>query len=71
MQKENVLLVPNQAIKRSGPNRVVEVVIGEGKTEERVVEIGSSDAMRTEILSGLEEGEKVLVESRAAQSLRQ
>ena len=50
---------------------MIEVVIGEGKTEERVVEIGSSDAMRTEILSGLEEGEKVLVESRAAQSLRQ
>ncbi|MDY6912372.1 MAG: efflux RND transporter periplasmic adaptor subunit [Chloroflexota bacterium] len=63
LKEENVLLVPSQAIKRSGQNRVVEVVIGEGETEERIVETGSSDAMRTEILSGLEEGEKILVQA--------
>ena len=63
LREDNVLLVPSQAITRSGRNRVVQVVIGEGKTEERIVETGSSDAMRTEIISGLEEGEKILVQA--------
>jgi HlyD family secretion protein len=67
-RKDNVLLVPSRAIRRNVPDRVVDVAIGEGGTEERPVEIGSSDAMRTEILSGLEEGEKIVVPSGALPS---
>jgi RND family efflux transporter MFP subunit len=62
--KENVLIVPSSAIKGQGSNHVVEVVTGEGTTEDRVVGIGVSDAINTEILTGLQEGEHVVVRGR-------
>ncbi len=60
----NVLLLPNRAIK-GGPGRYyVEVLVDEvkGITQERPVEIGAQGANFTEIVSGLEEGEKVVME---------
>jgi RND family efflux transporter MFP subunit len=57
----DVLLVPSRAVSRSGGDRVVQVVV-DGKLQERVVETGTSSEGQTEILSGLSEGEKVLVE---------
>ncbi len=68
IQAENALLVPSQAIKRSGANQVAEVVVAEGKTEERVVQTGETNGTQTEIVSGLEEGEKVVVTASAASS---
>jgi len=62
--KENVLIVPSSAIKGQGSNHVVEVVTGEGTTEDRVVGIGVSDAINTEILTGLQEGEHVVIQGR-------
>ncbi|MEE9198958.1 MAG: efflux RND transporter periplasmic adaptor subunit [Dehalococcoidia bacterium] len=59
----DVLLVPSRAVSRSGDDRVVQVVVS-GKLQERVVETGTSSEGQTEILSGLSEGEKVLVEER-------
>jgi macrolide-specific efflux system membrane fusion protein len=59
--KINVLVVPNAAITRKGSNRIVEVELAGGKTEERVVTIGTSNATYTEILSGLKAGESVMV----------
>ena len=59
--KINVLVVPNAAITKKGSDRVVEVALDGGKTEERVVTIGVSDATSTEILSGLQAGERVMV----------
>lgn len=60
----NVLLLPNRAIKGSPGNYRVEVVIDEvkGVTEERRVEIGAQNDQFAEIISGLEEGMKVVME---------
>jgi len=56
------VLVPSQAIQRSGTNQVVEVVTTEGETEERVVQTGATNGMQTEIISGLREGEQVTIQ---------
>lgn len=57
---ENVLLVPNRAIKISDGQKVVEVLTM-GGTEERIVQTGLSDGQWTEITEGLVEGERVIV----------
>lgn len=63
-ERNNVLLVPDRAIKQdSEGNSVVEVMVGK-EVQERPVVIGISDGFDTEIVSGLNEGE-VVVERRA------
>ncbi len=59
-ERKDVLLVPNRAVRTQGRNKVVTVVAGE---QERVtpVQTGLSDETRTEIVSGLQEGELVQV----------
>ena len=61
IQAEDVLLVPAQAISRSGMNQVVQVVNAAGETEERKVQTGETNGTMTEITSGLAEGEQVEV----------
>jgi multidrug efflux pump subunit AcrA (membrane-fusion protein) len=56
------LLVPSRAITEdSEGNQVVKVVVNE-QTEERQVVTGINDGFDTEIVSGLNEGEVVVVE---------
>ncbi|MFO7917709.1 MAG: efflux RND transporter periplasmic adaptor subunit [Anaerolineae bacterium] len=58
--KEGVLLVPNRALRRDEGGKYVEVLKDNVPT--RVdIETGISDDERTEIVSGLEEGEEVIV----------
>lgn len=60
-RKENVLLVPVQAvIRKEGDKRFVTVQKEAGGSEQRPVEVGISDASQMEIASGLEEDETVL-----------
>ena len=59
-EKTGVLAVPNRAIKRQGEDQIVEVVI-DGDLETRVIRTGITDGEKTEILSGLKEGELVVV----------
>ena len=59
--KEDVLLVPSEAVHREGRTSYVVVPTEDGGTEQRDVRLGSTDGTRTEVLSGLEEGEVVLV----------
>lgn len=61
-RKENVLLVSSRAIKRTGGQQVVEVMV-DGQTEQRTVRTGITDGQQTEILSGLEEGEQVVIQA--------
>ncbi len=62
VDRSNVLLVPDRAITEdSEGNPIVMVVVNE-QTEERPVVIGISDGFDTEIVSGLSEGEVVVVE---------
>ncbi|MGI5819192.1 MAG: efflux RND transporter periplasmic adaptor subunit [Armatimonadota bacterium] len=58
--REDVLTVPNAAIRREGGRRVL-YVEENGQFSPRPVEIGLRDASQTEILSGVDEGETVLV----------
>jgi len=59
-RRDNVLLIPNRAIRGSWDNPWVEVVT-DSETEQREVSLGMSDGINTEVLSGLEEGEKVVL----------
>jgi HlyD family secretion protein len=59
-RRDNVLLIPNRAIQGTWDSPWAEVVTGE-QTEQRQVTLGSSDGVNTEVLSGLEEGEMVVL----------
>ncbi|MBI2864981.1 MAG: efflux RND transporter periplasmic adaptor subunit [Chloroflexi bacterium] len=59
-QKNNVLVVPNRAVRTTGRNRWVEVLV-DGKPEQRQVRVGMSNDQSTEIAGGLEEGELVVI----------
>ena len=61
MERSNVLLVPNRAVQRIGQKRVVKVIQGHRVTESEVV-VGLSNREVTEIISGLSEGQVVLLE---------
>lgn len=55
------LRIPVDAVIDSGTRKVVFVALGEGKLEPREVVLGESDRSSVEVLSGLREGEKVVV----------
>ncbi|GEM_PF-6783104 len=59
-KREGVLIVPNRAITSQVRNRIVKVKVGD-QVEERMVRTGLTDGSRTEILSGVEEGETVII----------
>jgi len=59
-QKESAVLVPNRAIRKLGPESLVEVSTPNG-TETRRVQIGINNEMLTEVTAGLNEGEQVVV----------
>ncbi len=54
------VLVPTSAVIFAGARRVVFVDRGDGRLEPRSVSVGSSGDDRTEILSGLEPGERIV-----------
>jgi len=59
-QHDDVLLILNRAIQGSWENPFVEVVTDE-QIEKRQISIGLSDGIYAEVLSGLEEGEEVIL----------
>ena len=59
--KPDVLLVPSAAIRQQRPNSFVYVPTPVGAIERKDVTIGGTDGDRTEILSGLDEGDVVLI----------
>ena len=65
-EKDKTLTVPNDAVLRKKGERTVTVQKDDGSTEERQVEVGISDGDKSEILSGLSEGETVVVRKGAA-----
>ncbi|MCJ7604480.1 MAG: HlyD family efflux transporter periplasmic adaptor subunit [Dehalococcoidales bacterium] len=60
-ERTDVLLVPNGAVIQEGLQSYVEVVTASGDTEKRAVQVGLSDWQYTEIISGLTEGEEIIV----------
>ena len=59
-RRDDVLLIPNRAIRGTLENPQVVVLVGE-QQEEREITLGLTDGINTEVLSGLEEGEEVVV----------
>jgi len=61
LEKEGVLLVPNRAIQPIGRRKVVKVLEGRNIREVEVI-TGVSNESETEILEGLAEGQRILIE---------
>ncbi|MBI2836473.1 MAG: HlyD family efflux transporter periplasmic adaptor subunit [Chloroflexi bacterium] len=59
-EKTGVLLVPNRAITRQGGQTLVRVP-KDGQVEMRPIAIGINDFQNTEVLEGLNEGDKVVI----------
>jgi HlyD family secretion protein len=67
-QAQDVLTVSTQAIQTQGFRSVVEVQKDDGSTENVVVQTGLTDGTNTEITQGLEEGQTIVIPTRAATS---
>ncbi|MBN2463954.1 MAG: efflux RND transporter periplasmic adaptor subunit [Dehalococcoidia bacterium] len=65
LKHENVLLIPNRSIKGSPGDYWVDVVLDEKTmtTEKRQVELGAQNDRISEVISGLGEGERIIVEA--------
>lgn len=60
-EAKNVLTVPSTAVKQRGRERYIRVLKAENQVEERTITVGISDGTRTEVKSGVQAGEKVIV----------
>src|SRR3984885_7522836 len=65
-QKVDVLSAPVQALIHEGNKTTVFVVNGSGQLEDREVQLGLQTASDAEIISGLKEGEQVVVSDRSS-----
>ena len=64
-QKDNVPTVPVQALSQEGNKTTVLVVNRDGELEDRAVQVGLQTTSDAEIISGLNEGEQVVVSDRS------
>ncbi|MBZ9577722.1 efflux RND transporter periplasmic adaptor subunit [Patescibacteria group bacterium] len=60
-KKENVLVIPKRAVKKMDGKKIVQV-FKDGEVKEREIEIGLEGDEFFEIISGLSEGEEVVIE---------
>lgn len=58
---QNVLIVPATAVKGQGQNQYVEVLSPDNVVERRMIQTGVSDGLNLEVVSGVDEGEKVII----------
>lgn len=58
---KNVLTVSNQAIRHNRGKQVVKVLGDNQQVQEKQIETGITDGMRTEVKSGLKEGDRVVL----------
>jgi RND family efflux transporter MFP subunit len=63
--KDSVLTVPLEAVNREGEHTTVDVVNSSGKVEARVITLGLQTPDDAEVISGLAEGESVIVSDRS------
>jgi RND family efflux transporter MFP subunit len=60
-KKKNVLMIPLEAVSRNGDQATVLVVDSQNVVNERPVKLGQESSTQIEVLSGLTEGERVIV----------
>ena len=65
-RKENTASIPIQALNRKGNTATVLVVGGDGTLEQRTVQVGLETSSDAEIVSGLSEGEQVVIGDRSS-----
>jgi RND family efflux transporter MFP subunit len=65
-QKKDVLTVPLEAVNRNGDDATVLTVNAQNIVEERHVRLGLEDEARVEVVSGLAEGDRVIIGNRSA-----
>jgi len=70
-QKENVLLVPTRALQSGPRGEFVEVVQADGTTRRAFLHVGLSTDAFTEVVSGLQEGDVVVIPTLAQTSTSQ
>jgi RND family efflux transporter MFP subunit len=63
--RDNVLAVPLDAVSREGDQTTVDIVSPAGKVEQRVVSLGLETSTDAEVVSGLAEGDSVIVSDRS------
>lgn len=63
---DNVLLLPERVISFAGDTASVMVQLEDGTVQQQVIDVGVSDAINIQVLSGLEEGDVVLESGPAA-----
>ena len=63
-EKKNALTIPLEAVSRNGDESTVLAVDAENVVEERKVQLGVEDSTRIEVLSGLSEGDRVIIGNR-------
>lgn len=63
---DDAIIVPTLAIKRKGGKKTVSILKDDGSVEVRDVSTGISDNLRTQILSGINEGEAVITSQSTA-----
>ena len=64
-EKKNALTIPLEAVSRNGEEATVLAVNAENVVEERKVRLGMEDSTRIEVLSGLSDGERVIIGNRS------
>jgi RND family efflux transporter MFP subunit len=64
-EKKNALTVPLQAVVRSGDDATVLAVNSQNVLEERHVKLGLEDSAHVEVLSGLSDGDRVVIGNRS------
>lgn len=61
--KQDVITVANSALKLQGNKSFIEILDESGKPQQRTIEIGVANNTETEIVSGINVGEKVIIQT--------
>lgn len=67
---EQVLAVPNLAVKTKAGKKIVRVLGEKDKVEERAVKTGLSDGTNTQVIEGVKAGEKVIISEAGAADVK-
>ena len=67
---EQVLAVPNLAVKTKAGKKTVRVLGEKDKVEERAVKTGLSDGTNTQVIEGVKAGEKVIISEAGAADVK-
>ena len=60
--KQDVIIVPSSAVKNEGNVNYVEILNNGSKPEQKIVQLGISNGIETEIINGINFGDKVVTQ---------